>query len=149
MKTYNFNICKYHVTITIEKRKYEVIDRLEMAKDLVKGQSEEIKMEESERLCLMEAAERYIDSKREEFAASTIKGYENIIYHHLNDVWLIYLTKLTEKHLQSAFDEEMAKGLSVKTLKGYKAFILKVLSEYRPDFHPNIRVTKEGVNETA
>lgn len=149
MKTYNFNICKYHVTITIEKRKYEVIDRLEMAKDLVKGQSEEIKMEESERLCLMEAAERYIDSKREEFAASTIKGYENIIYHHLNDVWLIYLTKLTEKHLQSAFDEEMAKGLSVKTLKGYKAFILKVLAVYRPDFKPVIRIEKETADEIA
>lgn len=152
MKTYNFNICKYNIAITIEKKSYEVANPkivTEQYTSTINDPLPEIKMEESERLCLMEAAERYIDSKREEFAASTIKGYENIIYHHLNDVWLIYLTKLTEKHLQSAFDEEMAKGLSVKTLKGYKAFILKVLAEYRPDFHPNIRVTKEGVNETA
>ena len=140
MKTYNFNICKYHITISIEQKTYKTAEE---------KPQEEIKMEESERLCLMEAAERYIDSKREEFAASTIKGYENIIYHHLNDVWLIYLTKLTEKHLQSAFDEEMAKGLSVKTLKGYKTFILKVLAVYRPDFKPVIRIEKETVDEIA
>ena len=149
MKIYNFNICKYHVTIMIEKRKYEAIDRLEMVKDLVKGQSEEIKMEEPERLCFMEAAEKYIEAKRGELAPSTIKGYENIIDHHLNNLLLIWLDRLTEEHLQNAFDAEIAKGLSVKTLKGYRTFILKVLAEYRPDFHPNIRVTKEGANETA
>ena len=149
MKIYGFNIFKYCVTITIEKRKYETIDRLEMAKELVKSQPDEIKMEEPERLCFMEAAEKYIEAKRRELAPSTIKGYENIIENHLNGLLLIWLDRLTEKHLQDAFDEEIAKGLSVKTLKGYKTFILKVLAEYRPDFHPNIRVTKEGVNETA
>ena len=165
MKTYNFNICKYRVTITIEKRKYEttvkdvfdeltekqkykVIDRLKMAKDLVKSQPNEIKME-GEHVCFIEAAEKYIEDKRVELAASTIKGYENIIYHHLNDVWLIWLDKLTEEHLQNAFNNEIEKGLSEKTLKGYKSFILKVLAEYRPDFHPNIRVTKETANEIA
>lgn len=63
--------------------------------------------------------------------------------------WLYRLDRLTEEHLQEAFDAEIAKGLSVKTLKGYKTFILKVLAEYRPDFHPNIRLTKEDVNEIA
>lgn len=187
MKSYHFNICKYHVTVTIEKRKYETIDRLEMAKDLVSSKPveakgcppdynggfcadydvdcdacweeytstanekpvEEIKMEEPERLCLMEAAERYIDSKRGELADSTIKGYENIIYHHLNDIWLFFLDRLTEEHLQEAFDVEIAKGLSVKTLKGYRSLVLKILAEYRPNFHPNIRVTKESTDETT
>lgn len=149
MKTYNFNICKYHVMITIEKRKYEVIDRLEMAKDLVKGQSEEIKMEEPERFCFMEAAEKYIDSKRGELKTSTIKGYENIIEHHFNDLWLIWLDKLTEEHIQQAFDNEIEKGLSKKTLSGYRSFILKVLAVYRPDFKPVIRIEKETADEIA
>lgn len=149
MKTYNFNICKYHVTITIEKRKYEVIDRLEMSKDLVKGQSEEIKMEEPERFCFMEAAEKYIDSKRGELKTSTIKGYENIIEHHFNDLWLIWLDKLTEEHIQQAFDNEIEKGLSKKTLSGYRSFILKVLAVYRPDFKPVIRIEKETADEIA
>ena len=149
MKTYNFNICKYHVMITIEKRKYEVIDRLEMAKDLVKGQSEEIKMEEPERFCFMEAAEKYIDSKRGELKTSTIKGYENIIYNHFNDLWLIWLDKLTEEHIQQTFDNEIEKGLSKKTLSGYRSFILKVLAVYRPDFKPVIRIEKETADEIA
>ena len=149
MKTYSFNIFKCHVTITIEKRKYETIDRLETAKDLVKSQPDEIKMEEPERLCFMEVAEKYIDSKRGELKTSTIKGYENIINNHFNDLWLIWLDKLTEEHLQCAFDNEIEKGLSEKTLKGYKSFILKVLAVYRQDFTPEIRVTKEGANENS
>ena len=178
MKTYNFNICKYNITITIEKKKFKAVDadeyidnRIhELSEKLfehgrnngypltpneirkilgVNEPTEEIKMEEPERLCFMEAAEKYIESQREVLAPSTLKGYENIIEHHFNNLWLIWLDKLTEEHLQRAFDNEIEKGLSVKTLKGYKSFILKVLSEYRPDFHPNIRVTKEGVNENA
>ena len=151
MKSYNFNICKYNITITIEKKSYEVASPkiiTEQYTSTINDPLPEIKME-GEYVCFMEAAEKYIEDKRGELAASTIKGYENIIYHHLNDVWLIWLDKLTEEHLQSAFDNEIEKGLSVKTLKGYKTFILKVLAEYRPDLHPNIRVTKEGVNETA
>ena len=152
MKIYGFNIFKYCVTITIEKKSYEVANPkivTEQYTSTINDPLPEIKMEEPERLCFMEAAEKYIDSKRGELAPSTIKGYENIIDHHLNGLLLIWLDRLTEEHLQNVFDAEIAKGLSVKTLKGYRTFILKVLAEYRPDFHPNIRVTKEGVNETA
>lgn len=149
MKTYSFNICKYNIAITIEKRKYETIDRLEMAKDLVKSQPEEIKMEESEHLCFMEAAEKYIDTQHEVLADSTIKAYGNILWNHLNGILLIRLDRLTEEHIQSVFDAEIAKGLSKKTLKGYRSFVLKVLAEYRPDFHPNILVTKENTDENT
>lgn len=152
MKSYNFNICKYNITITIDKKSYEVASPkivTEQYTSTINDPLPEIKMEEPERLCFMEAAEKYIEAKRGELAPSTIKGYENIIDNHLNGLRLIWLDRLTEKHIQNVFDEEITKGLSVKTLKGYKTFILKVLAEYRPDFHPNIRVTKEGVNETA
>ena len=167
MKTYNFNICKYHVTITIEKKIYEetnsriVSERNEstsstpvfVSKQYVSTVNEpplpEIKMEEeSPNLCVLEAAYKYIDSKFGKLADSTRKGYKNIVENHLSGIWLYRLDRLTEEHLQEAFDAEIAKGLSVKTLKSYRTFILKVLAEYRPDFHPNIRVTKEGVNET-
>lgn len=150
MKSYNFNICKYNIAITIKKKSYEVASPkiiTEQYTSTINDPLQEIKMEESGCLCFMEAAEKYIEAKRGELAPSTIKGYENIIDNHLNSLLLIWLDRLTEKHLQNAFDEEIAKGLSVKTLKGYKTFILKVLAEYRPDFHPNIRVTKDGVNE--
>lgn len=140
MKTYSFNICKCTVTITINRKPFKTFEE---------KPSKEIKMEESKRLCFMEAAEKYIDRQRDKLAPSTLKGYENIIYHHLSDIWLIYLDKLTEEHLQEAFDVEIAKGLSVKTLKGYRSLVLKILAEYRPNFHPNIRVTKESTDETT
>lgn len=168
MKTYSFNICKYHVMITIEKKNYEetnsriVSERNEstpstpvfVSKQYVSTVNEttlpEIKMEEeASDLCVLEAAEKYIAAKRGELADSTRKGYMNIVDNHLSNIWLYRLDRLTEEHLQEAFDAEIAKGLSVKTLKGYRTFIMKVLAEYRPDFHPNIRVTKEGVNETS
>jgi len=160
MKTYNFNICKYHVTITIKRKKYEVTNRKKektgcpvFTPPFIPSQytstlnepTEEIKMEEkASDLCVLEAAEKYIQAKRGELADSTRKGYMNIVDNHLSSIWLYRLDRLTEEHLQEAFDAEIAKGLSVKTLKGYRTFILKVLAEYRPDFHPNIRVTKEG-----
>ena len=153
MKTYNFNICKYHVTITIEKKNYEVINLKIVSEQYASTVNEplpEIKMEkEVPDLCFLEAAERYIAAQFGVLAPSTIKNYKNIVEKHLSSIWLIRLDRLTEDHLQEAFDEEIAKGLSIKTLKGYRTFILKVLAEYRPDFHPNIRVTKEGANETA
>lgn len=164
MKTYSFNICKYNIAITIKRKKYEVTNRKKektgwpvFSSPIVSNQYistlnepiEEIKMEEPERLCFMEAAEKYIDSKRGELKTSTIKSYENIIYHHLNDIWLIYLTKLTEEHLQQAFDNEIEKGLSKKTLSGYRSFVLKVLAAYYPDFKPVIRIEKETADENA
>lgn len=152
MKIYNFNICKYNITITIKKKSYEVASSKIATEQYTSTTNEpllEIKMEEPERLCLMEAAEKYIDSKREELAASTIKGYENIIEHHFNDLWLIWLDKLTEEHIQQAFDNEIEKGLSKKTLSGYRSFILKVLAAYCPDFKPVIRIEKETADEIA
>lgn len=153
MKTCNFDICKYHVTITIEKKNYVATNPkivTEQYTSTVNKPLPEIKMEEkASDLCVLEAAEKYIQAKRGELADSTRKGYMNIVDNHLSGIWLYRLDRLTEEHLQEAFDAEIAKGLSVKTLKGYRTFILKVLAEYRPDFHPNIRVTKEGINETA
>jgi len=153
MKTYNFDICKYHVTITIEKKNYVVTNPKIVTEQYTSTVNEplpEIKMEEKALdLCVLEAAEKYIQAKRGKLADSTRKGYMNIVDNHLSGIWLYRLDRLTEEHLQEAFDAEIVKGLSVKTLKSYRTFILKVLAEYRPDFHPNIRVTKEDVNETS
>lgn len=140
MKTYSFNIFKYNVTITIKRKTYKTNEE---------KPAEEIKMEEPERLCFMEAAEKYIDSKRGELAASTLKGYENIIDRHLNGLRLIWLDKLTEEHLQQVFDREIEKGLSKKTLSGYRSFVLKVLAAYRPDFKPVICIEKETADENS
>ena len=145
MKTYNFNICKYHVTIAIERKNYKT--------------AEEIKMEEKPSTHEMfwpnyipfsEYCEAYIDGHAGIYSEATLKGYKNIIDNHLDNLMACDVQDVTETCIQDAFDREIDKGLSVKTLKGYKSFVLKVIDEYYDNgFKPEIRVTKEGVNETT
>ena len=86
----------------------------------------------------------YIESQRGKLADSTLRGYRNIIDNHLDAIMVWHsVDKITEELIQKAFDEEIAKGLSEKTLKGYRSFILKVLAVYRPDLKPEIRITQE------
>ena len=141
MKTYSFDIFKCRVTITIEKRKYETIDRLETAKELVKSQPNEIKMEDFR--SVEECFTEYIESQRGILSDATIKGYENVRDKHLDFLMICYMSKIDENDIQKAFDAEIAKGFSKKTLKGYKSLILKVLAVYRPDLKPEIRIEKE------
>lgn len=160
MKTYNFNVCKYHVTITIEKKNYEVINPKIVSEQYASTVNEplpEIKMEEKNvygdgfdkftpfyTLC-----KEYIEAQKDKLSDSTLRGYTSIITNHLDTLMTAMIGEIDETTIQEAFDAEIEKGLSVKTLKGYKSFILKVLAQYRPDFHPNIRVTKESTDEIA
>ena len=90
----------------------------------------------------------YIKSQEGKLAPSTLKGYRNIIDNHLDSIMTICgINEITEDLIQQAFDEEIAKGLSEKTLKGYRSFILKVLAEYRPDLKPEIIVSRELIAE--
>lgn len=159
MKTFTFTIFGHTFTFNFGKKPEEKIDK------------EEIKMEEKEHIGVHVVDPNryvstvnepdipydkifytycfdYIESQRGKLADSTLRGYRNIINNHLDAIMVWRgVDEITEELIQKAFDEEIAKGLSEKTLKGYRSFILKVLAEYRPDFHPNIRVTKEDVNE--
>ena len=84
---------------------------------------------------------KYIESQRGKLADSTRRGYRNIIDNHLDSIMgLCPVDMITEELIQKAFDEEIAKGLSEKTLKGYRSFITKVLTKYRPDLVLEIRV---------
>ena len=135
MKTYKFNFCKYIVTVTIEKRKYET-------------PKEEIKMEEScvnpERVWFSDYCNAYIDTHEGIFAKSTLDGYRNIVNNHLQGLMSCDTLDVCESIIQDAFDREIEKGLSKKTLKGYKSFVLKVIDEYYdPSFKPEIRIEKE------
>lgn len=150
MKSYNFNIYKYHVAITIERKNYKTAEEKPV---------EEIKMEEKPTthetfwpiyIPFSEYCTAYIDGHVGIYADATLKGYKNIVENHLGNLMACDVQDVTETCIQDAFNDEIEKGLSVKTLKGYKAFILKVIDEYYDNgFKPEIRVTKEGVNETA
>lgn len=191
MKTFSFNLCKYTITVTIEKKPYKTATEKYAeqcaysftgwnydealkphtvdAKDVKFGEtvvyhgpfhgyeSEEIKMEEKTsgepmvdpNLVLYNYCEKYIESQREILSESTLNGYRNIINNHLGYLMRTYLGDITNEDIQRSFDAEIEKGLSKKTLKGYKSFITKVLAVYRPDFTPEIRIEKEPTDETT
>lgn len=90
----------------------------------------------------------YIEYQRGKLADSTLRGYRNICDNHLDTIMKgRRVGKITEELIQKAFNEEIAKGLSEKTLKGYRSFVLKVLAEYRPDLKPEIIVSRELIAE--
>lgn len=139
MKTYKFNFCKYAVTVIIEKKTYAT------AKEEPK---EEIKMEEPYAnliaVWFSDYCNAYIDTHEGVFAKSTLDGYRNIVNNHLQGLMSCDTLDVCESIIQDAFDCEIEKGLSKKTLKGYKSFILKVIDEYYdPSFKPEIRIEKE------
>lgn len=153
MKTYSFDIFKYNITITIKKKNYEVANPkivTEQYTSTINDPLPEIKMEVHGNYPLFShCCNHYINTHHGAFAESTLNGYKTIANSHLVLLMDCAVDKVTEEIIQEAFDEEIAKGLSVKTLKGYRSFVLKVLAEYRPDFHPNIRVTKENTDENT
>ena len=83
----------------------------------------------------------YIESQRGTLADSTLKSYRNICDNHLDAIMEMCLVdEINEDIIQEAFDAEIAKGLSEKTLKGYRSFVIKVLSIYRPDLILEVRI---------
>lgn len=147
MKTFTFTIFGRTFTIRLgrkpkEKIKMEekehIIPRLVRPEEYVSTVNEpDFPYERTFYACCVE----YIESQRGKLADSTLRGYRNICDNHLDIIMAaIGADKLTEELIQKAFDEEIAKGLSEKTLKGYRSFVLKVLAEYRPDLKPEIRI---------
>ena len=150
MKTYNFNIFKYHITVTIERKSYKIAEE---------KPQEEFKMEEKpsthevfwpDYIPFRDYCTAYIDGHVGIYSDATLKGYKNIVENHLAKLMICDVQDVTESLIQDAFDNEIAKGLSVKTLKGYKSFVLKVIDEYYDNgFKPEIRVTLEALDEAT
>ena len=102
-------------------------------------------VEETEDLTLRDAFTSYIWDcrKNKTYAEPTIDGYEIIRDKHLQYIIDDNIFGLDEHKVQVALDNEIAKGLSVNTVRRYKAVLLKIFEFYRPDFKPNLVVKKE------
>lgn len=133
MKTFTFKLFGHTFTINLGRKKKEP--------------KEEIKMEVKNYLCFFNCCHSYIQSQEGTLSEATLKGYKNICNNHLDSLMSCYMDKLDESVIQQAFDEEIEKGLSEKTLKGYRTFVLKVLAKYKPEFKPEIRVKSLEVKE--
>lgn len=128
MKTIRLKFFKWTITLNFGRKKAE-------------ESSEEIKMEVPK--TVYECVTEYIDSQRGILSDATIKGYENVRDKHFAGLMSCRMKFIDEGVIQRSFNEEIEKGYSKKTIKGYRSFILKVLAVYRPDMHPEIRIEKE------
>lgn len=163
MKTFTFKLFGYTVTFVFKKNGAEDADK-ETYEQYIKDQVEKINLKFCEEVCkpvtvseflensglkerksVEECFTEYIESKRGVLAESTIKGYENVRDKHLDYIMIRYMDSIGEDDIQKAFDQEIEKGLSTKTLKGYWTLLNKVLAIYRPELKPNIVLNKEEI----
>lgn len=162
MKTFSFKLLGYTVTFVFKKKGAENAGK-ETYEQHIKDQVEKINLKFYEEACkpvtvseflenagiekrksVEECFTEYIESKRGVLAESTIKGYENVRDNHLDYIMILYMDSIEEDDIQKAFDQEIEKGLSTKTLKGYWTLLNKVLAIYRPDLKPSIVLNKES-----
>ncbi len=127
-------------TITMKIGKYTIACTFKRKKAAKKA-SEEFKMEEI--LTVKDCFTAYINDVREKLAAATIKGYENIRDKHLQHIMPMNVKTINDDDIQHAFDEEIEKGYSKKTLKGYWTLLKKVLESHRPDLKTNVILNYE------
>lgn len=100
------------------------------------------KPEETEALTLRDAFTAYIWDcrKNQKYSEPTIDSYEVIRDKHLQFIIDVNIFALDEHLVQVALDNELAKGLSVSTVKKYKSVLLRIFEAYRPDFKPKLEV---------
>ena len=98
----------------------------------------------SDRLTLREAFTHYIWKNRKEktLAEATVDSYEVIRDKHLQDIMDADIFDLTEEMVQKALDKELEAGYTANTVRKYKAVLMKIFAEYRPDFMPDLKVVK-------
>ena len=102
------------------------------------------KPEETEALTLRDAFTAYIWDcrKNQKYSEPTIDSYEVIRDKHLQYIIDENIFNLDKQKVQTALDNEIAKGLSVSTVRKYKSVVLRIFEAYRPDFKPNLVVRK-------
>lgn len=156
MKTFSFKLLGYTVTFIFKKKHAKDAGKETFEQDL-NDRIEKLNLKFREEACkpvtvneflenaglkerksVEECFTEYIESKRGVLAESTIKGYENIRDKHLDYIMIRYMDSINEDDVQKAFDQEIAKGLSTKTLKGYWTLLNKVLAIHRPDLKTNV-----------
>ena len=92
-----------------------------------------------------EATDMYIENKRYILSESTIYGYEKIRKVAFDDLFSLYVDRLTKPMLKQAVIDEMNKGISAKTLHNRYGLICSVLKEYAPQVDTNIELPKKVV----
>lgn len=125
----------WRIRMQVNGQKYSITDK---DKKIVKQRAKEIyagaKVDKYVPMTVQEAMEAYIKLKRSVLSPATLRGYNNISKNYLRGISGKSISKLTQEEVQSAINQDAAKGLSPKTIRNAHGFLSAILKLYRPNF---------------
>lgn len=104
--------------------------------------------ENTTKITLGQAIDKYIDSKLNVLSPATVRGYKNIRKIRFQELMDVPLSALTQEMLQKAVNT-MSRGKSPKTVSNAYGLITAVLGAYRPNFNPSVTLPQKEKKEIA
>lgn len=102
--------------------------------------------EDPSELTLGKAYERYIESKTKVLSPATIRKYKTMYKTYFTDLMPCRIDKISNEAIQVAVNEIAAEH-APKTVRNIYGLLTAVLSVYRPQYHPNIRLPQKAKTE--
>jgi len=140
---------KYRVRKTYQKKTYTVIfDYKPTQKEVLQALSEELENEtlRKEQITFKQAAESYIDLKRNVLSPATIREYKGTISRLSNSLLEKRITDIKALDIQKEVNT-LSKDKSPKTVRNYHGFISAVLGTFRPNLILNTTLPQKVKNE--
>ena len=91
---------------------------------------------------LRDAFNEYIELRTGILKPKTLKQYEHVRDEHFGRIMDMAVFCIGEMEIQAAFNDEINRGWSKKTLQNYKSIMKRVLQYIRPEFKPDIYLDK-------
>ena len=95
---------------------------------------EKNRMKRPDRIKVIEAVQKYIDSKDGVLSPATIRGYQSILRNYLDDISQIELRDLTSEDLQ-LWIQKLSVGRAPKTVRNIYGLISATLDMFMPGSH--------------
>lgn len=96
-----------------------------------------------EEMTVGQAIDRYIELKEVVLSPSTIRGYKQIKGKYLESIMCVSFKRLTNEKIQIAFNKEIKRNLSTKTLRNILGLLSAALRQYHSDFEIKVTLPKK------
>jgi integrase len=93
-------------------------------------------------MTLSEAAQQYIDSRREISSPATISGYQRIFKNYFKNIQHLPLRRITQAQIQKEIDS-LARSHSPKTIANAHGLLNAVYKEFHPSFELKTKLPKK------
>lgn len=105
-----------------------------------------VELDNNEDITLKQGYERYIAAKRNVLSPSTIRGYDRLSKHSLQDIMDVKIDRLTTEQMQRSINVYAADH-SAKSVRNCSGLLSAVLKMFRPGFNLNITLPQKEKKE--